>query len=200
MPKSRPRSEPSRHEKPSGRHASTTSDPPCDRYPARPWIQDGIDYGPAIVAIHDLAAWAFDVAERDVAGWPEGVRRVHTARRFVLARIRGKRARRVPFEDVVFTAGMLARIFDSEMRLGMTEVVAILDALHLPTELVPLSPRSASRTAAMRPTPRAQGSAFRPPFPCTSVSAGPEPDGIDDACDECGEVHPFIWPGLPRAA
>lgn len=194
MSKSRPRSEQSGHAKRSGHNASATAQPPRGRYPARPWIQDGIDYGPAIVAIHDLAAWAFDVAERDVVDWPEGLRRVHTARRFVLARIRGKRARRVPFEDVAFTAGLLVRIFDDEMRLGMTEVIAILDALHLPTEFVPLSPRPAPRTGAMRPAPRSTISPLRPRPSAFVVT---EPDG---ACDECGEVHPFIWPGLRNAA
>jgi len=197
MPKSRSRSEHPSHSKRSGRNASVTAQPPCDRYPARPWIQDGIDYGPAIVAIHDLAAWAFDVAERDVDDWPEGLRRVHTARRFVLARIRGKRARRVPFEDVAFTAGLLVRIFDDEMRLGMTEVIAILDALHLPTELVPLSPRPAPRTGATRPVPRSTISPLRPR---PSAFVVREHDGSDGVCDECGEVHPFIWPGLRNAA
>lgn len=206
MSTSRPRSKRSHlssSSKQSTRDASATAEPACDRTRARPWIQDGIDYGPAILAIRDLATWAFDVAERDVADWPEGLHRVHTARRFVLARIRGKRARRVPFEDVVFTAGLLARIFDDELRLGMNEVVAIFDALHLPTELVPLSPRPAPRTGAMRPVSRAQVSPLRPvrPLrPCPTAFVVAEPDGACDECDECGEVHPFVWPDLSDAA
>lgn len=182
---------------PKSRRSSEHSDP-CDptgdRYPARPWIQGGIDYGPGILPIHDLAAWAFEVAERDVSGWPEGRSQVYTARRFVLARIRGKRARRVPFEDVVFTAELLARIFDGEMRLGTSEVLAILDALHLPTDVVPLSPRPAPQSGAIRPVPRAQVSPL-PPGPGPFVAA--EPDG---GCDDCGEVHPFICPDLRNAA
>lgn len=194
MPTSRPPSEQPAGASPSDRDTSDMATTPRDRYPARPWIQGGIDYGPAIVAIHELAAWAFEVAEHDVDGWPEGLRRVRTARRFVLARIRGRRARRVPFEDVVFTAGLLARIFDSEMHLGMTEVIAILDALHLPTELVPMSPRPAPSTRAMCPAPA-------PPLrlPPTAFVV-PEPDGTDGACDDGGEIHPFVWPGLRNAA
>lgn len=197
MPTSRPPSEQSGRTTRSDRDTSDTAQPLPDRYPARPWIQDGIDYGPAIVAIDDLATWAFDVAEQDVDGWPEGLRRVHTARRFVLARIRGRRARRVPFEDVVFTAGLLARIFESDMRLGMTEVIAILDALHLPTEIVPMSPRPAPNAGAMRPAPRAPVSTLRTSCPRASAFVVPDPDG---GCDDCGEVYPFVWPGLRNAA
>jgi hypothetical protein len=105
---------------------------------------DDIDYGPAISAVHDLAGWAFDIAERDVRGWPEAERRVRNARRFVLAGIRGYRARRVPYEDVMFTAGLLVRIFDDDLSLGLSEMVSIFDALGLPTEVVPLVPRNAS--------------------------------------------------------
>jgi len=138
---------------------------------------DGIDYGPAVAAVHGLAAWAFDLAARDVTGWPEGQRRVRAARRFVLARLRGKRPRDVPFEDVLFTAGLMARIFEADLRLPMTDMVAILDRLGFPTEVVPLIPRAQS--SACRPQhppitpirPRPATSARRPP-PADGCGAG----------------------------
>lgn len=118
--------------------------------PERPWIVGGVDYGPAIAAVADLAAWAFELAARDVEDWPEARRRVRNARRDVLARIRGKRIAHATTEDVLFTAGLLARIFEAELSLGMTEMVTILDELGLPTEVVPLMPRS-QRTRGGRP-------------------------------------------------
>ncbi len=130
----------------------------------------GID-GPAIAAVRDLTAWAFDLAARNVAGWPEGRRRVRSARRFAIGRLRGKRPRDVPFEDVLFTAGLMARIFEADLRLPMSDMVAILDRLGFPTEVVPLMPRATS--IACRPrhppippitpiTPRPAANACRP--------------------------------------
>ena len=164
----------SKHPKKSTK-PSTTSKPA-----AHPWVIDGIDYGPAIAAVGDLAAWAFDLAARDVADWPEGQRRVRTARRFVLARLRGKHHRSAPSEDILFTAGLLARIFEAEIGLGMSDVVGILDNLGLPTEMVPLRPRvQPSTRLSVRPSveplrPRPAG-----------VSALPQP------CDECGSLPRF---------
>jgi len=119
------------------------------RATARAATPDEIDYGPVADAVHDLAGWAFDLAERDVAGWPEGRRRVRAARQFVLAHLRGERPRRGPFEDVLFTAGLMARIFEADLRLSMADMVAILDRLGFPTEVGPLMPRAAS--SARRP-------------------------------------------------
>ncbi len=176
MPRSRRRS--------ARNQAATVPDSSEERpsFPARPWVHGGIDYGPAISAVHDLAAWAFDVAELAVADWPEGQRRMRTTRRFVRASLRGKRARRVSFEDVVFTAGLLARIFEADIGLGMSDVVAILDEFGLPTEMVPLAPRAQHATRVpIRPVvplrPRPAG-----------ASALPEPT---EPCDECGSFPRF---------
>lgn len=164
---------------------------------ARHAAYDGIDYGPAITAVHDLAAWAFDVAERDVRGWPEAERRVRSARRFVLARIRGYRARRVPFEDVMFTAGLLVRIFDDDLSLGMSEMVSILDALGLPTEVVPIVPRNTSTASAVRPAPPP----LAPIAPIAAVRPHPVAESVRPVfCEECGHVHAPIWPHLRNAA
>jgi hypothetical protein len=141
---------------------------------------DGIDYGPVIAAVNDLVAWAFDLAERDVVGWPEGRRRVRAARRFILARLRGKRPRGVPFEDVLFTAGLMARIFEADLRLPMSDMVAILDRLGFPTEVVPLMPRAPS--SACRP----QHPPITPiqPRPATSARRPASADG-------CGACRPI---------
>src|SRR5262245_7281161 len=66
---------------------------PKERTAARPWIIGGIDYGPAVLAIEDLSEWAFDLARKNVAGWPEGKRRVAKAHRAVLDMFRGRRLR-----------------------------------------------------------------------------------------------------------
>lgn len=55
---------------------------------------DGIDCGPAIAAGHNLAAWAFDLAARNVAGWPEGLRRVLDGEHLALGTVLGSADRR----------------------------------------------------------------------------------------------------------
>ena len=117
--------------------------------PAHPWVTGDIDFGPAVAAVQDLAAWAFDLAARDVDDWPEGRRRVRNARRFVLGRLRGKDVHRTPYEDVLFTAGLLARILEDDLHLPLVHVVAALDRIGLPTEVVPPSvPRSVRENCA----------------------------------------------------
>jgi hypothetical protein len=141
--------------------------------PQPPWIDDDIDYGPANAAVLDLATWALDIAERDVADSPADRRRVRNTRRYVLARLDGKHTRRLPVEDVIFTASLLARIFDDDLGLDLSDAFTIFDTLDLPTELVPV-PRP------MRPTARAPRPHVHAPPPLR-------------LCDECGYVHE---PGL----
>ena len=109
---------------------------PKRRITPLPWIVDGINYGPAILAIEDLAEWAFDLARENVTGWPEGVHRVRNARRAVLDMLRGRRTRAAD-EDVVFTALLLIRILDADLELGASEILAVLAELGLPTDDVP---------------------------------------------------------------
>lgn len=146
---------------------------------ARPWVIDGIDYGPAIAAVGDLTEWALDLAAKDVADWPEGQRRVRAARKYVLARLRGKHVRHAPFEDVLFTAGLLARIFEADLGLGMSEMVAILDEIGLPTEVVPLMPRAQPVRLPIVP--------LRPRPAVATAATAP--------CEECG-----CFPRLRNAA
>jgi hypothetical protein len=131
-----------------------------------PWIDGDIDYGPAAAAARDLATWALDIAERDVGDWPEARKRIRNTRRFVLARIAGK-DRHMPVEDVIFTASLLARIFDDELDLDVADAFEIFGALDLPTDVVPI--RAPTRTQPMSPR------AFVPP-----------PLRL---CEECGHVH-----------
>ena len=152
------------------------------RKPAHPWAIGDVDFGPAVAAVHDLAEWAFDLAARDVADWREGCRRVRNARRFVLGRLRGKDMPRTPYEDVLFTAGLLARILEADLRLPLTHVVAALDRIGLPTEVVPLVPHQLHRAAAIQPTaPVPPLSPLRPRPAAAAVAPAPA-----DVCDECG--------------
>jgi len=131
-----------------------------------PWIDGDIDYGPAAAAARDLATWALDVAERDVGDWPEARKRIRNTRRFVLARIAGK-DRRIPVEDVIFTASLLARIFDDDFDLDVADAFEIFGALELPTDVVPVR-------APTRGQPLSPRSFVPPPL---------------RLCDECGHVH-----------
>jgi hypothetical protein len=152
------------------------------RPPGRPWVIDGIDYDPAITAVHDLITWAFALAERDVAEWPEGQRRVRSARRFVLARLRGKRLHGVPLEDVLFTTGLLARIFEADLRLPLSDMVEILAQLGLPTEAVPVVPRVPPVARRPQDAPLASITPLRP-CPAT-VPVRPV---AGEVCGGCGQ-------------
>jgi len=205
----------SKHRKKSDRTlkpATTAGTKPA----AHPWVINGIDYGPTIAVADDLAAWAFDLAARDVADWPEGQRRVRTARRFVLRWLHGKHQRLAPFEDLLFTAGLLARNFD-EIGLAMSEVVGILDNLGLPTEVVPLRPREQPSmrlpicppVVPPHPQPADLSALFRTAV-LAEMFAGVD---IDDPapCDECScprlrnaavplPIRPSVVPHHPQPA
>ena len=131
-----------------------------------PWIDGDIDYGPAVTAARDLATWALDLAERDVGDWPEARKRIRNTRRFVLARISGK-DRHMPVEDLIFTASLLARIFDDDLDLDIADAFEIFGALELPTDVVPVR-------APTRAQPMSRRSVVPPPL---------------HLCDECGHVH-----------
>lgn len=156
-----------------------------------PWIDGDIDYGPANTAARDLAMWALALAERDVDDWPVARKRVRNARRFVLARLAGK-DQRMPVEDVIFTASLLARIFDDDLGLGLTDSISIFDALDLPADVIPVrSARPSAPATAARHTPPATRVPHR-------VELAPPPLRF---CDECGYVHePGLHVGYRNAA
>jgi hypothetical protein len=124
---------------------------------APPWIESGIDYGPALVAIEELIAWAFDLAAASVAD-RESKRRVKDARRYTLASVRGRRTPPGAEADVMFTASLLIRILDADLGLGLGDIVEVLAALGLPTADVPHPPRRPAGVAARAPQ-RAQPTA-----------------------------------------
>lgn len=126
------------------------SDRKTEKQPSVPWILGDVDYGPTILPPADLAAWAFELAADSVEDWPEAHRRVGRARRAIAARLSGARAAGATAEDVVFTAALLARLFEADLELDMAETLAIFDAIGLPTDDVSLTPRRKS-TVAMRP-------------------------------------------------
>lgn len=113
--------------------------------------EDGIDYEPALAAVDDLAAWAFDLAGRDVADWPEGKRRVRSTRRYVHAVLRGKRIPKQPHGDLMFTAALLARIFDAEVGIGLDRIADILGELALPADHAPVAVRRRAEGDKPRP-------------------------------------------------
>jgi len=158
---------------------------------ALPWVIGGIDWGPAAATVGDLSAWAFDLAARDVVDWPEGERRVQAAHQWVLDRPCGS-SRADPSGDVLFTAGLLTRIFDADLHLGMSEMVAIFDRLGLPTELVPLMPRRQTSASAPVHPPIAPITPIAP-RPAQATAAAPAPH--DD-----GDTHRRLDPRFRNAA
>lgn len=149
-----------------------------------PWIFNGIDYGPARAAVRDLANWALDIAERSVDDWPVGQVHVRNTRRFVSARIEGKKPRRVSVDDIWFTAELLARIFDEDLGLGLSEALTILETLELPFDAVPV-PRRTPRMPMLMPLRATLHTLAK------SVMPAPSADSIAPLrlCDECGYVH-----------
>ena len=125
-----------------------------------PWLEGGIDYDPALVAIEELIDWAFNVAAASVADAPADVRRVRNARRYALAAIHGKADPR-SVDDVVFAAGLLARVLDADLGLGLGDIVTVLEQMGLPADDVPSPPR--------RPPGRRQPRAASTPIDLTAV-------------------------------
>ena len=148
-----------------------------------PWIVDGIDYGPARAAVGDLANWALDIAERAVDDWPAGQVHVRNTRRFVSARLDDKKPRRVSIEDIWFTAELLARIFDEDLGLGLSDALTILDTLELPVEAVPM-PRRPPRMPMLAPLRATLHTLAKSVMQTPSATVAPL-----RFCDECGYVH-----------
>lgn len=169
----------------SVRHPSKKKAAPAVAAARAPWIKNGIDYGPARAAIGDLANWALELAERAVADWPAGRAHVRNARRFVEARIDDKHPRGASIDDVMFTARLLARIFDEDLGLGLSDALTIFDTLDLPLDVVAV-PRCAPR--APRSLPSVLQTLTRITAPTAPASRAVVPPLLR-VCDECGYVH-----------
>ena len=148
-----------------------------------PWIEGGIDYDPALVAIEELIDWAFGVAAASVADAPVDVRRVRNARRYALAAIHGKADPR-SVDDVVFAAGLLARVLDADLGLGLGDIVTVLEQMGLPADDVPSPPR--------RPPGRRQARA-------ASAPASIDLTAVLDAVAALQSLAPIV-PLRPRGA
>jgi hypothetical protein len=100
------------------------------------------------------------------------------------ARIEGKKPRRVSVDDIWFTAELLARIFDEDLGLGLSDALTILETLELPIDPVAM-PRRAPRRPMLVP--------LRAALQTLAKTATPAPTVHRVAplrfCDECGYVH-----------
>ena len=150
-----------------------------------PWVRNGIDYGPARAAIHELATWALDIAERAVEDWPAARAHVSNTREFVEANITGGHPSRASTDDVMFTARLLARVFDDELGLDLSDALTIFDILALPLDVVPI-PRSAPRPVHV-PT-SVLHTLLRAAAPIAPATRTPAPPPLR-FCDDCGYVH-----------
>lgn len=148
-----------------------------------PWVRNGVDHGPFRAAIHDLTAWALDLAERAVDDWPRGQTHVSNTRRFLFAKIAGTRPTLISADDLAFTAGLLARILDEDYGLALTDALSVLDRLDLPTDVVPMPPRTPPTPTGPMARSASQASSFTPP-PLRY-------------CDDCGAIHE-VGDHLPR--
>ena len=95
------------------------------------------------------------------------------------ARIDDKHPRGASIDDVMFTARLLARIFDEDLGLGISDALTILDSLELPTEVLPF-PIFTPRTT--------QSLSNVVPLRARSASRAVQPPPLQ-FCDECGYVH-----------
>jgi len=161
-----------------------------------PWVKNGIDYGPARAAFKDLAVWALDLAEREVADVPADKRRICNVRRSLL----GTSSREPSARDVMFTAQILARVFDRDLGLGLADQLAIFEQLELSTDVLPLwspTPRAPTPLDGCTPTRIPTPERAEPPnatvrirfevMPTPRVGASTPPPLR--FCDECGYVH-----------
>jgi len=168
-------------------------------------VREGIDYGPARAALGKLARWALDIAAHGVEDWPSARARVEKTRKAVMAQITGSAPGKASVEDVVFTAELLARIFDDELGLDLADAFEILDALDLPVDVLPLEDRRRRERASNDPAPAAMFVEARcatcpmssaPAAPVAQVRpivprkpATPAVPPPLRFCDDCGYVH-----------
>ena len=157
-----------------------------------PWIRGGIDYGPMRAALQDLSDWVFNIAESSVEDWSSARAHIRATRRYVDAQIHGYRARRVTIEDVMFTAQLLARIFEADLGLDMSDALTILNSLALPTEVVAVArPSRSAREPSMSHTVDPDPQLGRRVASSITSSTMSTPASVPPLrwCDDCGVVH-----------
>lgn len=161
-----------------------------------PWVKNGVDYGPARAAIQDLAAWALDLAEREVDEDPSDLKRIRNVRRALL----GRSSREPSTRDLMFVAELLARVFDRDLGLGLADQLAIFEQLDLSTAFLPLempTPRAPTPLHGRIPTRIPAPTSAEPPTATVRIRLEPVPIVRIDArtppplryCDDCGRIH-----------
>ena len=125
---------------------------------------------PPLDAVEALAASALALAEESVADWPEAKRRVEAVRRHLDGQPGSARC-----EDIAFTASLVARVLEADHGLATSEIVAILDELDLPTDVVPIVPRNPPPASAASAEPfRRSRWKSRAPYPEPVCADRPE--------------------------
>lgn len=197
MSSSRPRSRSGSRPSSSRRTVRTTTSsrkPPTQRAasPAlassgAPWVRNGIDYGPARAALSELARWALDIAARNVEDWPWALARVENTRGAISGHFTGLSSREASTEDIVFTAQLLARIFDDDLGLDLSDALVILEALDLPVDALPLADRGRRARCGTCPMSSGPAAPVAPIVPMRPFKTPPPPPLR--LCDDCGYVH-----------
>jgi hypothetical protein len=161
-----------------------------------PWVKNGIDYGPARAAINDLADWALGLAEREVSDDPADLKRIRNVRRA----FDGRATREPSTRDVMFTAQVLARVFDRDLSLGLADQLAIFEELELSTDFLPLessAPRAATPLHGRIPTRIPTPTRTEPPVATVRIRIEPLPATRIESrtppplryCEDCGRIH-----------
>lgn len=182
------------------RTAATSRKPPTHRAASSalassgaPWVRNGIDYGPARAALSELALWALDIAAHNVEDWPWARTRVENTRSAILGHFTGTSSREASVEDIVFTAQLLARIFEDDLGLDLSDALVILEALDLPVDVLPLGDRgrrARGGACSMSSAPAAPAAPIAPIAPMRRFKPmrTPPPPPLR-LCDECGYIH-----------
>ncbi len=98
-----------------------------------------------------LARDVFALASLHVVDWPEAERRLEAARRHVLHTLRAEVGTVVALDedDLWFATRFLIRALDDDVGLTPCEIVAVLDAIGMPTDAVAMfAPVGAARGSA----------------------------------------------------
>jgi hypothetical protein len=159
-------------------------------------VKNGIDYGPARAAIKDLADWALGLAEREVSDDPTDLKRIRNVRRA----IDGRATREPSTGDVMFTAQVLARVFDRDLGLGLADQLAIFEQLELSTDFLPLespAPHAPTPLHGVIPTRVPTPTRGEPRIATVRIRLEPLPVMRSDArtppplryCEDCGRIH-----------
>lgn len=145
-----------------------------------PWVKRGIDYGAARAGFKDLATWALDLVEHEVADVPADCKRVRNVRRAIL----GTSGRAPSAADARFTAEILARVLDRDLDLDLGDQLAIFEQLELPIEFLAMwSPAPRASTPLDGRAPSRIPPVSEPP---SSTPPAPPPLRF---CDDCACVH-----------